>query len=149
MLSVSRILFVCALLSAGLCRAASDPGPVVSEVRLKHGDDARWANPDWDDRDWAVIDPTAIPARVGIFWLRFRVRVPDRAMRILPRQGPSWTDPDPRRVNAIGMAFAGSSEFYWDGQLVWRNEGRRESRGGGRGRSRRERSDPGRAKRTR
>lgn len=73
-----------------------------SEVRLRFGDDPRWAEPGLDDSDWAVIERTMVPARAGIFWLRLRVRFP-----------PGTPAPD--------MVIVGGSaahEFFWDGVRV-------------------------------
>ncbi len=87
-----------------LTRAELDKGPVgglfasrqlKGQWRVQHGDDLRWAAPDYDDRDWAFLDPSqtrtaALPlrdlaradvraGRPGIFWLRMRVRVDSAA----------------------------------------------------------------------
>ena len=68
------------------------------------------------------MDAFGLPARAGVFWLRLRVNWPDRYQQVLPKPGPSWMPDQPGKpVDAVGAAFAGSSELYWDGQLVWRN----------------------------
>lgn len=74
-----------------------------SDVLMKRGDDERWAEPGWDDSDWEVVTKTGLPARTGIFWIRYRIRGNGR-----PPSGVA---------QKVGAAF----EFYWDGKLVGRS----------------------------
>ena len=100
--------------------AALAPAPPV--LRLMHGDNPRWAEPGWDDRDWPAVNPNRLPGHAGIYWVRLHVTRPDRSLQLLPRIAPSWMpDQEGRPVNAVAAAFAGSSELYWDGRLLWRN----------------------------
>ncbi len=46
-----------------------------SEVRIRQGDDAEWAQPAWDDSAWAIHGVWELPARSGVDWVRFRVRM--------------------------------------------------------------------------
>jgi hypothetical protein len=80
---------------------------VRSNLRIRLGDEARWARPDWDDHDWERLGSMFdSPMHQGIFWLRFRVRSPDPADRV------------PTGAWIMGlMAY----EMYWDGVLITRN----------------------------
>ncbi len=80
----------------------TDPAVEHSEVRLRLGDDPRWADPRWNDDDWTVIARTGVPAQAGIFWLRLRVRTP----------------PDIRVPGLVVMLGGGAHEFFWDGERV-------------------------------
>lgn len=73
-----------------------------SEVRIRMGDDIRWAAPDWDDSDWQVIGRDRLPLHAGIFWLRLRVRTLGRDERL-----PSLVFSDEK-----------AHDFYCDGVLV-------------------------------
>ena len=74
-----------------------------SDVLMKRGDDERWAEPAWDDSDWEVVTETGLPARTGIFWIRYRIR---------------GDGPLPSGIaQKVGAAF----ELYWDGKLVGRS----------------------------
>lgn len=74
-----------------------------SELRIRTGDDPRWALPDFDDSDWTVADRRDVLRKdTGIFWVRVRVRA-----------APGQFVPP-----AIFLGEAAASEFYWDGRLV-------------------------------
>jgi hypothetical protein len=75
-----------------------------SEVRIKMGDDPRWAAPDWDDSEWEVIERTRVPLNAGVFWLRLRTRTTGR------------DEPVPALVMIAGGASAW--ECHWDGVLI-------------------------------
>jgi hypothetical protein len=72
----------------------------VSEVRLKMGDDPRWAQPDWDESDWEDATDEGLPTRAGIFWVRYRVRGPGK----LPA--------------GIYHKVCAAYDLYWDGRLI-------------------------------
>ena len=72
----------------------------ISEVRLKEGDDPRWAQRDWDDRGWEEIEEKGLPTREGIFWVRFRVRGAGR----LPA--------------GIYLKVCAAYDLFWDGWLI-------------------------------
>ncbi len=106
---------------------AADPAPVV-ELRLKHGDDPRWAAPNWDDRDWerqerpAGLATTDLPTHTGVFWVRFHMaRSASRARRpvvepfVWPRDEPGSP------INSLFIAAVYAYELYWDGQLIGRS----------------------------
>ena len=72
----------------------------LSEVRLKMGDDARWALPGWNDADWEEVVEKGLPTRTGIFWVRYRVRGP----KPLPA--------------GVFHKVAAAYDLFWDGRLI-------------------------------
>jgi phosphoserine phosphatase RsbU/P len=53
----------------------------AQSIRYQHGDDPRWADPNFDDSAWPVATPGKFPLPVaegsyGMVWLRYRVVVP-------------------------------------------------------------------------
>jgi hypothetical protein len=82
------------------------PQLVQSEMRSKIGDDRRWADSGWDDRNWHVESDRQLVLRKnqGIFWVRVRVR--------------AGQQPIPAGVYVIATA---AYDFYWDGVLVHRS----------------------------
>jgi hypothetical protein len=56
--------------------------PVDSAWRFHLGDDARWAQPDFDDSTWQTLQPATdwtkqgYPKRTEFAWFRFRLRAP-------------------------------------------------------------------------
>lgn len=79
------------------------PGLQFSEVRYQHGDDATWAPPDFNDRDWPQTTLHKIPVRTGIFWVRVRVRLPESQA----------TFPD-----LFACSIASAYELFWDGERL-------------------------------
>lgn len=73
-----------------------------SEVRFHEGDDPRWASPEWDDSTWRIIDRNQVPARTGIFWVRFRVR----------------SHPPEEIPSLLRIGEPGAHDFFWDGKLL-------------------------------
>ncbi|SFQ77615.1 ATP-binding protein [Hymenobacter arizonensis] len=112
------------LVGTGL-RAQQVPGaavPVLSSVpntgvvldqgwKFRAGDDPAWAQPDFDDRDWAPINPNQRPQLLPqvqaapIGWLRLRLQVPDSL-----------------RTRALVLLFQQTcaSEVYLNGRLLHR-----------------------------
>ena len=84
--------------------AFAGPALQYSELRFKLGDDERWARADWDDRGWQTINYVGLPARAGLFWVRFRVRLSEA-------EGP-------RLASAIGVTSVIAYEVHWDGVLL-------------------------------
>jgi hypothetical protein len=72
-----------------------------SEVRFRHGDDARWAQPTWDDTNWEVTGVWELPARTGIDWVRFRVRMGAAGLEALPA--------------GMMVSTVRAYEIFWDG----------------------------------
>jgi hypothetical protein len=78
-----------------------------SELRVRDGDDPRWALRTWDDSDWeATLDRDTITRDRGIFWVRLRVRSRDER------------DPLPA---GLSVALVAAWELYWDGTLLYRS----------------------------
>src|SRR5262245_31691003 len=70
---------------------------------MKRGDDVRWADPAFDDRDWENITDAGIPLRAGIFWVRYHVRGRGRLAGEIRHK--------------VGAAY----DLYWDGKLMARS----------------------------
>lgn len=71
-----------------------------SEVRIKKGDDPRWARTDWADARW-VRHGYFVPVLQGVMWVRFRVR--DLSAPLPP---------------TLHLVLSAAHELYWDGILV-------------------------------
>ena len=75
------------------------------------GDDAEWANPDFNDQQWQSINPTLelhhLPQvkEAGIGWFRLKLRVDS-----------SLTN----KMLAMVIASIGASELYLNGKLIYR-----------------------------
>lgn len=80
------------------------PQMQYSEVRFQAGDDPRWAEPGWDDSGWRVGDFWDMPARAGIHWIRFRVRMGADAAQRMP--------------GGVMTSSVIAYELFWDGVLV-------------------------------
>ncbi len=84
------------------------PAPLqYSDVRFQRGDDARWAHPDWDDREWERRGVWDLPARAGVDWVRLRVRMGADAQGTLPA--------------GIMISTVRAYEVYWDGVQLGRS----------------------------
>jgi hypothetical protein len=77
------------------------PGLEYSELRFQDGDDPRWAQPAWDDTAWEVRGFWSLPARAGVQWVRFRVRLGERGWGPLPA--------------GVMISTVRAYEVYWDG----------------------------------
>jgi len=113
---------VCSLLLILIPLLSGATKPSSSIVRQKLGDDSRWAAPDWDDRDWA--DGNSVPARTGIYWLRFRVspRSVSEAnfvSPLLPRDLSGMNAS--ATIDSVFVAAPVSYELFWDGRLLGRS----------------------------
>ena len=98
------------------------PGAVVNEqpeVRLKFGDDARWANPLWDEQGWMKITLADAPARAGIYWIRVHLTRPDPAT--WQNVGDAWVwspQEGGRPIDSIGCGLSCAYDLYWDGRFI-------------------------------
>lgn len=96
----------------------------VAEVRLRHGDDPRWAAGDWDDRDWERSAPEAVPLQTGPFWMRWRFTVP-AASGVSGPGGPdrhTWPrDQLGGSVDCVAFTSGFPYECFWDGRLLARS----------------------------
>lgn len=87
----------------------SDHGFLLKTWEYHPGDNLEWADPDFDDREWAMQVPEVIPDGSpeaewpGIGWFRYHVTL-DSLL---------W-----RRPLSLVIEQLGSSEIYLDGQLV-------------------------------
>lgn len=113
------LLLVLALALVGKA-SIQNPGSNWS-IHQRLGDDPRWAAPDWDDRSWDKGNN--LPARTGIYWVRFRFTlrgIENKLLELFPDcNGTCMIFGD--RVNAVYMAAPYSYEFYWDGHLIGRS----------------------------
>jgi hypothetical protein len=77
-------------------------------MRIRTGDDPRWAAPSWDDAKWTVLENryAVLHKNLGIFWVRLRVR----------SRGDAESLPA-----LVSLAETASSEVFWDGVLVHRS----------------------------
>jgi hypothetical protein len=75
-----------------------------SDVLFQSGDDVRWAQPKWDDSRWAVADFWDLPARSGIHWMRFRVRMGEHGEERIP--------------GGVMTSTVIAYELFWDGFLL-------------------------------
>jgi len=78
--------------------------------RYHFGDDSAWANPDYDDHDWKIVDPMLPPNEYphidwqGIGWFRVHLKV-DSSL---------WDTP-----LSIFIRQSGASEVYLNGKLLY------------------------------
>ena len=87
--------------------SALPPVLQYSEGRFHRGDDARWAQPGWNDDQWEVVGYWDLPARAGIDWIRFRVRM-----------GADGNIPLP---GGIMISTVRAYEVFWDGVQLGRS----------------------------
>src|SRR6478736_8730943 len=114
------LLWILAILPvASLPAAPTTWDPPV--IKLKYGDDPRWAAPDWDDSNWTTIQFSEFPARAGIFWVRIRPVKPDRPVRLeeLDRYAYLWPDDASGfPTDALFLSTVYSFELYLDGRRI-------------------------------
>ncbi|MBA4136876.1 MAG: hypothetical protein C0518_06125 [Opitutus sp.] len=114
MRSCFLVLLLVIFASAGRASVAAQP-----DLRIRHGDDPRWAAPDWDDADWQRMAASEFPARAGVFWVRIRYQrldeppdgptLPDRYSYLWPA---SW---EGGAVDALFLSSVYSFELFLDG----------------------------------
>lgn len=115
--------------------------PGLPEFKFKQGDDPRWAQPGFDDRDWRVSNLRDLPSRDGIYWVRFKMtrrQAIDPELRnggivagALPAPGflftlrltlRKWASFNPETLrDGFAISAVASYDLYWDGQLIGRN----------------------------
>src|SRR5689334_20959650 len=76
--------------------------PNLADWRCHTGDDLRWAQPDWDDHDWAPCSLNSRPS-LGLFWGRLHVRLPESAA------ATRWS---------VGTILLSTSVLYANGQEI-------------------------------
>jgi hypothetical protein len=99
--------------------------PVVdaqpADIRLMHGDDPRWAAPDWDDSDWTPIKFSEYPVHRGVFWVRIRMAPLERGASpaMLHRYSYLWpSDAHDAPIDALFVSSVYSFELYLDGHRL-------------------------------
>src|SRR6478735_3161103 len=101
----------------------------ATELRLRVGDDPRWAAKDWNDSDWEKKQygdgdrwTPLLPRDAGPFWVRFTI-APSEIER-LPGASRSFfwpkTSPD-LPIDSVFIAAVFTFELYWDGQFIGKN----------------------------
>lgn len=116
-----RILISAVLIGSAMWVPVAGATEAAPRIRLKHGDDPRWAAPDWDDSDWSTIDYTGYPAQAGVFWVRIRLVRPNRPARPedADRYAYLWpTNADQAPVDALFISTVYSFELYFDGRRI-------------------------------
>ena len=80
----------------------------VEDILMRRGDEARWAHPEYDDRDWERVRRLRLPAYQGIYWVRIHVEL---------------KEPFSRRELIDGILFSvvASYDAYWDGEPIGSN----------------------------
>ena len=122
-------VYLLVVTAIGATGVEAPPPPV--EFRLKHGDDPRWAAREWDDSDWEIAAQTdgrvrpgldVIPARAGIFWIRYRLERSTQKSWGLNVPSFLWPMDEPDApINSVFLPGTLSYEFYWDGRLIGRS----------------------------
>jgi phosphoserine phosphatase RsbU/P len=79
--------------------------PKAEDWRCHTGDDVRWAQPNFDDHDWAACSSDALPP-LGISWRRLHVRLP--AAAAIPRSSIGTILPTAGVLYANGQEIASS-----------------------------------------
>ncbi len=97
-------------LTAERIRSEWEGGLYDAGWRYKAGDDAAWAAPDFDDRDWeklnnSLLNTTQLPREgwTGAAWFRLHISVDEQIAR---------------EPVALRLAHWGASEIYLDGKLL-------------------------------
>lgn len=110
-----------AAMPAAVATVAAEPEPVV-ELRLKQGDDPRWAASDWDDHAWERIRPDEFPARAGVYWVRFRLARPEHQVTAEPEYSYVWPSDQPGApIDSVFIGSIYSFDMFWDGRLLARS----------------------------
>lgn len=121
--SLLLVLFACAALAS----VSAQP-----DLRIRHGDDPRWASPDWDDADWTRITMDEYPAAAGPFWVRIRLEQPgpmhhaprpDQTEVLVPpeRYVYRWSAEPESSFDALFLPAVYSFELFFDGRLLARS----------------------------
>lgn len=88
-----------------LCSAAwsAEGGDDAPDLRWRAGDGADWAQHEFDDSDWAIID--TLPERPdGIFWVRYHFAIDEHFK--------------PPANSVLNVSGAGAFDVYLDGVLL-------------------------------
>ena len=96
-----RSVLLCLAAAATGCGWQSDPGGRnATDVQYRTGDDERWAQLEWDGREWQRFPIRDAPAPTGLFWVRLDVPL------------------DAVRTPMLDVAAVAARDVYWDGVLI-------------------------------
>lgn len=95
---VSRLVFSLLVLGLVPILASAQSGSPMARYQI--GDDARWAEPGWDDGDWDERPLYIPPDTAAVIWIRHRIRTV------------------PANVLGLGVSAVAARDVYWDGVLV-------------------------------
>jgi hypothetical protein len=70
--------------------------------RMRVGDDLQWAQPEWGDADWDIVQVP--PDTQAVFWMRTQLELLRPASTFEPK--------------GLSMSILGASALYWDGVLI-------------------------------
>lgn len=113
--SIAAIILILVVLSVYLSEPSQKEHELhysFFEITFKSGDDARWADPKWDDSSWIKDSPMTplsplIKITEDIYWLRYKITIE--------------SDTYPLRAKMLLIALNGAYELYWDGHLLISN----------------------------
>jgi len=81
----------------------------IEKWRFRDGDLREWAEPDYPDADWPVVDPNRLAGlKEGVHWMRASI------------ESAGEQDPDDVLILRFSQ-FPGAFEAYWDGSRVGEN----------------------------
>ncbi|HUR56354.1 MAG TPA: histidine kinase [Opitutaceae bacterium] len=104
------------------CAAALTAAPADRLGRMTTGDDTRYAEPGFDDRDWPTVENETLPMRAGPGWLRLRLSAPAPGEGLRRGGFYSWPeDVEGAPIDSVFLSPAFTFELYWDGRLLERN----------------------------
>ena len=86
-----------------------------AQVRYQFGDDAKWADPKFDDSAWPIAAPNKFPTPAfesdGMLWLRYRVLVPPDASPLAVRLAREDVEGIPDEVWVNGSKVGSHGNF--------------------------------------
>ncbi|MEO0557699.1 MAG: histidine kinase [Bacteroidota bacterium] len=98
-----QLVVVVSLLALVLSSGGAEAQESVPMARVAIGDDARWAQPDWDDSDWQERPLYEPPDTAAVLWVRHRIHI------------------DTIQAAGLGVSAVAARDVYWDGVLVGRS----------------------------
>lgn len=104
-------LIGCLLIATSGCpsdaRAQAEADYGLLRVKVRLGDDPRWAAPDWDDETWQDFETwyySPASDTTALFWWRFT--------------GDITETPAPGERKGIAVSVIAAFDLYWDGRLI-------------------------------
>ena len=101
------VLVGCVVASFTAPASASSISIPIESMKMRVGDDAAWAAPTLDDRNWANVRSHEVDSQKRLLWLRAPVKI-----RIADFPGP---------ILGVHIGALASYEIYWNGQLIGRS----------------------------